>query len=93
MQVGDPFAEKVLIECCLELYAGELSGEVPSVLRPDQDLYAVPALCGATATALLLHFGLYYAWTGLLAALGAITFRLLAHRYQWHAPLARHARE
>ncbi|WP_052313602.1 trimeric intracellular cation channel family protein [Nocardia thailandica] len=70
-----------------------LSGEVPSVLRPDQDLYAVPALCGATATALLLHFGLYYAWTGLLAALGAITFRLLAHRYQWHAPLARHARE
>ena len=21
VQVGDPFAEKVLIECCLELYA------------------------------------------------------------------------
>lgn len=70
-----------------------LSGEVPSVLRPDQDLYAVPALCGATATALLLHYGLYYTWTGLLAALGAITFRLLAHRFRWHAPLARHARD
>ncbi|HEU4850242.1 MAG TPA: phosphoribosylformylglycinamidine synthase subunit PurL [Terrimesophilobacter sp.] len=24
VQVGDPFAEKVLIECCLELFAGEL---------------------------------------------------------------------
>src|SRR5690606_26488309 len=24
VQVGDPFAEKVLIECCLELYRGDL---------------------------------------------------------------------
>src|SRR5699024_12139723 len=24
VQVGDPFAEKVLIECCLELYRNEL---------------------------------------------------------------------
>ncbi|MEE2815172.1 MAG: hypothetical protein VYC96_05810, partial [Actinomycetota bacterium] len=24
VQVGDPFAEKVLIECCLELYQREL---------------------------------------------------------------------
>ena len=24
MQVGDPFAEKVLIECCLELYAAHV---------------------------------------------------------------------
>lgn len=70
-----------------------LSGEVPLVLRPDQDLYAVPALFGAAATAALLHFDAYRAWSGLLAAAGAVGFRLLARRYQWHAPLARHARE
>jgi len=70
-----------------------LSGEVPSVLRPDQDLYAIPALFGAAATATLLHFDLYRSWTGLLAAVGAIGFRLLARHYQWHAPLARHARD
>ncbi|MEU8897913.1 trimeric intracellular cation channel family protein [Nocardia sp. NPDC048505] len=68
-----------------------LGGQVPSVLRPDQDLYAVPALLGATATAILLHFGLYQAWTGFLAALLAIAFRLLARRFQWRAPLARHS--
>lgn len=70
-----------------------LTGEVPFVLRPDQDLYAIPALFGAAATATLLHFDLYRAWTGLLAAAGAIGFRLLARHYKWHAPLARHARD
>ncbi|MFE9784306.1 trimeric intracellular cation channel family protein [Nocardia salmonicida] len=70
-----------------------LSGEVPTVLRPDQDLYAIPALFGAAATAALLSFDLYHAWTGLLAAAGAVGFRLLARHYQWHAPLARHARD
>ncbi|MFC4124565.1 trimeric intracellular cation channel family protein [Nocardia rhizosphaerae] len=70
-----------------------LSGEVPLVLRPDQDLYAIPALFGAATTATLLHFDLYRTWTGLLAAAGAIGFRLLARHYRWHAPTARHARD
>ncbi|MCP2295803.1 putative membrane protein YeiH [Nocardia amikacinitolerans] len=65
-----------------------LGGEVPRVLRPDQELYAVPALLGAAATATLLHFDAYWAWTGLLAAFLAIAFRLLARRYGWHAPQA-----
>ncbi|WP_227998350.1 trimeric intracellular cation channel family protein [Nocardia australiensis] len=69
-----------------------LSGQVPSVLRPDQELYAVPALFGSTTTAALLHFDAYQAWTGLLAALVAIALRLLARRFQWHAPQARHTR-
>ncbi|MEV0295845.1 trimeric intracellular cation channel family protein [Nocardia sp. NPDC050710] len=68
-----------------------LGGQVPSVLRPDQELYAVPALFGAAATATLLHFGYYRAWSGLLAAALAIAFRLLARRYQWRAPQARHS--
>ncbi|MEV0031705.1 trimeric intracellular cation channel family protein [Nocardia sp. NPDC050793] len=66
-----------------------LGGEVPRVLRPDQELYAVPALFGAAATATLLHFDAYWAWTGLLAACLAIGFRLLARRYGWRAPQAR----
>ncbi|MGW0248092.1 trimeric intracellular cation channel family protein [Nocardia goodfellowii] len=67
-----------------------LGGQVPSVLRPDQDLYAVPALFGAATTAVLLHFGVYQAWTGFLAASLAIAFRLLARRFQWRAPQARY---
>lgn len=65
-----------------------LGGQTPNVLRPDQ-IYAVPALLGAVCTAVLLHFDLYRAWTGALAALGAIGFRLLALRFHWHAPQAR----
>lgn len=68
-----------------------LSGQVPSVLRPDQELYAVPALFGSITTAMLLHFGAYRAWTGFLAALVAIVVRLLARRFQWRAPQARHS--
>lgn len=70
-----------------------LSGEVPLVLRPDQDLYAIPALFGAATTAVLLHLDIYQTWTGLLAAAGAVGFRLLARHYGWHAPTARHARD
>lgn len=65
-----------------------LGGQTPNVLRPDQ-IYALPALAGAIATAALLHFGVYQAWTGALAASGAIAFRLLALRFGWHAPQAR----
>ncbi|WP_084654594.1 trimeric intracellular cation channel family protein [Nocardia altamirensis] len=65
-----------------------LGGQTPDVLRPEQ-IYAVPALVGAITTATLLHFGVYQAWTGLLAASGAIAFRLLALRFGWHAPQAR----
>ncbi|WP_040686427.1 trimeric intracellular cation channel family protein [Nocardia vinacea] len=65
-----------------------LGGQTPSVLIPEQ-IYAVPALFGATATATLLHFDAYNPITGACAALGAIAFRLLAMRYDWHAPQAR----
>lgn len=34
-----------------------LAGEVPSLLRWDREMYAVPALVGAAATALLIRFG------------------------------------
>ena len=44
MQVGDPFAEKVLIECCLELFAGDLVEGI-------QDLGAAGISCATTELA------------------------------------------
>ncbi len=44
MQVGDPFAEKVLIECCLELYRGELVEAI-------QDLGAAGISCATSELA------------------------------------------
>ncbi|MFC6356058.1 phosphoribosylformylglycinamidine synthase subunit PurL [Luethyella okanaganae] len=44
VQVGDPFAEKVLIECCLELYGGELVEGI-------QDLGAAGISCATSELA------------------------------------------
>ncbi|MGO1647534.1 phosphoribosylformylglycinamidine synthase subunit PurL, partial [Agrococcus casei] len=44
VQVGDPFAEKVLIECCLELYADELVSGI-------QDLGAAGISCATSELA------------------------------------------
>lgn len=69
-----------------------LSGEVPGVLRPDEALYAIPAIVGAVATAILLDVGLYNAWIGLICAAATIALRLLALRYGWHGPLPHYVR-
>ncbi|MFE3000588.1 trimeric intracellular cation channel family protein [Nocardia sp. NPDC059246] len=65
-----------------------LAGVTPSVLS-DGELYAVPALLGSVATALLLHYGQYTYWTGGLAGAGAVGLRLIALFRHWHAPMAR----
>ncbi|MGH3310419.1 MAG: trimeric intracellular cation channel family protein [Streptomyces sp.] len=69
-----------------------LANEVPSLLRWDRDLYAVPAIIGATAAALLLHLDALDAVTMTLAAALAFVFRLLALRFGWRAPRAWHRR-
>jgi uncharacterized membrane protein YeiH len=69
-----------------------LAGEVPSLLRWDRDLYAVPAITGAALTALCVHFDAFNALTGTLAAVVAFLVRLLAMRYHWRAPRAWHRR-
>lgn len=69
-----------------------LANEVPSLLRWDRDLYAVPAIAGATVTALLLGAGRLDAVTMLGAAALAFVVRLLAMRYGWRAPRAWHRR-
>ncbi|NNH70117.1 trimeric intracellular cation channel family protein [Nocardia uniformis] len=66
-----------------------LGGRTPSLLRPDEEVYAIPALIGAATTAALLHFDLYTYWAGALAGAGAFGVRVLALRLHWRAPMAR----
>ncbi|GAA2977085.1 trimeric intracellular cation channel family protein [Streptomyces drozdowiczii] len=65
-----------------------LANRTPPVLRPEQDLYAVPAIIGATVSALLLHFDSYSTLTGGAAFLVALCVRLLALRFHWHTTVA-----
>ncbi|MFG2329143.1 trimeric intracellular cation channel family protein [Streptomyces sp. NPDC048604] len=65
-----------------------LANEVPSLLRWDRDLYAVPAMVGATMVVLFLRFDVLNALTSGLAVLTAFALRLLAMRYHWRAPRA-----
>lgn len=69
-----------------------LARDRPSVLHPGKEIYAVPALFGASVTAVLLHFGWNTGAGDVLAVLGALAIRLLALRYHWHAPTARSKR-
>ncbi|MFF0490981.1 trimeric intracellular cation channel family protein [Nocardia sp. NPDC003482] len=66
-----------------------LANEIPRILRRDSEIYAIPALLGATATAVLLHYGRYSSLAGTLVILAVVTVRVLALRYRWRAPRAR----
>ncbi len=66
-----------------------LASEVPSLLRWDRDLYAVPAIVGATMVVLFIRFEMLNplspaAWPRSPPA----SLRLLALRYRWRAPRA-----
>jgi uncharacterized membrane protein YeiH len=65
-----------------------LANEVPSLLRWDRDLYAVPAMVGATTAAVCLRFAALNALTSSLAVLTAFLLRLLATHFHWRAPRA-----
>jgi uncharacterized membrane protein YeiH len=65
-----------------------LANEVPSLLRWDRDLYAVPAIVGATIVALCLRCHALTPVTTTLAVVTAFVLRLLAMRYHWRAPRA-----
>jgi len=65
-----------------------LANDVPSLVRWDRDLYAVPALVGSTLAALCIHYGALNPATSALAAVTAFVLRLLAMRYHWRAPRA-----
>ncbi|MFB7459019.1 MULTISPECIES: trimeric intracellular cation channel family protein [unclassified Streptomyces] len=65
-----------------------LANEVPSLLRWDRDLYAVPAIVGATTVVLCIHYDALNPYTSGLAVVTAFVLRLLAMRYHWRAPRA-----
>ncbi|MGY1438166.1 trimeric intracellular cation channel family protein [Streptomyces reniochalinae] len=69
-----------------------LANEVPSLLRWDREVYAVPAIVGSSAVALLIHLDQVRPSTTVGAALLAFLLRLLALRYNWRAPRAWHRR-
>ncbi|WP_128380119.1 trimeric intracellular cation channel family protein [Streptomyces cavernae] len=65
-----------------------LANDVPSLVRWDRDLYAVPAIVGSTMVVLCIHYDALNPLTTALAALSAFVLRLLAMRYHWRAPRA-----
>ncbi|MFG3284884.1 trimeric intracellular cation channel family protein [Streptomyces sp. NPDC048111] len=65
-----------------------LANEVPSLLRWDRDLYAVPAIVGSTMIVLFIRFDLLTAGTSGLAAATAFVLRIAALKYHWRAPRA-----
>ncbi|MEU9227068.1 trimeric intracellular cation channel family protein [Streptomyces massasporeus] len=69
-----------------------LANEVPSLLRWDRDLYAVPAIVGSALIALCIRYDVLNPLTSGLAVITAFVLRLLAMRYHWRAPRAWHRR-
>jgi uncharacterized membrane protein YeiH len=65
-----------------------LANEVPSLLRWDRDLYAVPAIVGSTMVVVCIRFGALTPFTSGLAVVTAFVLRLMAMRYHWRAPRA-----
>ncbi|WP_420035651.1 trimeric intracellular cation channel family protein [Streptomyces sp. cg28] len=65
-----------------------VANEVPSLVRWDRDLYAVPAIVGAVIVVLCIRFDALNGFTSGIAVLTAFILRLLAMRYHWRAPRA-----
>lgn len=65
-----------------------LANEVPSLLRWDRDLYAVPAIVGAALVVLCIRYDALNAYTSGFAVVTAFVLRLLAMRFHWRAPRA-----
>jgi uncharacterized membrane protein YeiH len=66
-----------------------LAGDIPSVLRADSKLYAVPAVLGSGFVAAAHQVGWDGAWVQVIAAAGICGLRLLALWRGWGAPVAR----
>ena len=65
------------------------ANEVPELFNP-KDIYALPAFVGAAMTAGLWVLGIFNVLTGSAVAAVVFTFRILAWRRSWQAPLAVH---
>ena len=65
------------------------ANEVPELFNP-KDIYALPAFVGAAMTAFLWVLGVFNVLTASVIAAVVFTFRVLAWRRSWQAPLAVH---
>lgn len=65
-----------------------IAREIPALVRPDTELYAVPAITGALAVAVLWEAGVRGPWVAAAAAVSVVAFRLVAMARHWHAPRA-----
>ena len=65
-----------------------LANEVPSLLRWDRDLDAVPAIVGSALVVLCIRYDALNPYTSGLAVVTAFVLRLLAMRFHWRAPRA-----
>ncbi|WP_460069697.1 trimeric intracellular cation channel family protein [Streptomyces sp. YKOK-I1] len=65
-----------------------LANEVPSLLRWDRDLYAVPAMVGATLVVICIRYDTLTPLASGFASATAFVLRLLAMRFHWRAPRA-----
>ncbi len=65
------------------------ANEVPQLFDA-RDLYALPAFSGATLTAVLWVAGLFNVVTACVVAAVVFSFRIVAWRRSWYAPLAVH---
>lgn len=66
-----------------------IARETPALVRPDSELYAVPAVVGALAVAVAAEFDVYTPALGAAAAAAIFSTRLLALHYHWRGPRAR----
>lgn len=62
--------------------------EIPALVRPDSELYAVPALAGALVVAAARPLHHAQSTIAVSAAVFIFVFRLVALRRGWHAPRA-----
>ena len=65
-----------------------IARETPALMRPDTELYAVPAIAGALVVATAWELELYAPVVGAVAALAVFGVRVLALRRGWRAPRA-----
>ena len=65
-----------------------IAREVPALVRPDTELYAVPAVAGVLAVVGLWELGHRGPWIAAGAVAFIFVFRLVAMARHWHAPSA-----
>lgn len=65
-----------------------IARETPALVRPDSELYAVPAVAGALAVAIAWELDVYVPVFGAVAAALVFGIRCLALNRHWHGPRA-----